>query len=255
MEDAKYELMFYANNINHFLKDIYREEKRISDVLISSGISEDEISELKRHHLTVYLRELGKKWSDWLRDMLPPRHAEIVVQRYCLDGQPQATLEELAIIYDVSRERIRQLEVNSLKRLRPQKRKRLLESIAVDLARNILCLPKPLNRDEQQEQSILPPAIKVDRNIAEPELQMTAVQEALYDALKDWRYKKSKDEDVPAFVIAHNSTLELIATQEIGDENDLMRVKGFGEKRAAKYGSEILKILADQAIKIEGARE
>ncbi|WP_308116574.1 sigma-70 family RNA polymerase sigma factor [Leifsonia poae] len=49
---------------------------------------------------------------------LPPRDARVVRLRFGLDGQKPMTLDEVGEIYGITRERVRQLETRSLKRLR-----------------------------------------------------------------------------------------------------------------------------------------
>ena len=55
--------------------------------------------------------------EDRLRE-LPPRDAKVVRMRFGLDGQKPMTLDEVGEIYGITRERVRQLETRSLKRLR-----------------------------------------------------------------------------------------------------------------------------------------
>ena len=46
------------------------------------------------------------------------REREIINKRFCLEDQEEKTLEELGQVYGVTRERIRQIESKTLKRLR-----------------------------------------------------------------------------------------------------------------------------------------
>jgi RNA polymerase primary sigma factor len=55
--------------------------------------------------------------EDRLRE-LPPRDAKVVRMRFGLDGQKPMTLDEVGEVYGITRERVRQLETRSLKRLR-----------------------------------------------------------------------------------------------------------------------------------------
>jgi RNA polymerase primary sigma factor len=50
-------------------------------------------------------------------DALPPREREVIEMRYGLSGQKARTLEEVGRAFGVTRERIRQIENNTLKRL------------------------------------------------------------------------------------------------------------------------------------------
>src|SRR5919107_1424273 len=50
-------------------------------------------------------------------DSLPPRERHVIEMRYGLSGEPARTLEEVGRAFGVTRERIRQIENNTLKRL------------------------------------------------------------------------------------------------------------------------------------------
>lgn len=49
---------------------------------------------------------------------LTQREHDVIVQRFGLDGRDSRTLEEIAQQYGVSRERIRQIEVKALRKLK-----------------------------------------------------------------------------------------------------------------------------------------
>mgnify|MGYP000872395238 CR=1 FL=1 len=51
-------------------------------------------------------------------DLLAPRERDVMIMRYGLDGQPPRTLDEVGRSFNVTRERIRQIEHQSLKKLR-----------------------------------------------------------------------------------------------------------------------------------------
>jgi hypothetical protein len=62
---------------------------------------------------------------DWAMAELKDRERDVLQRRYALAGQPAETLEEISVGYEVTRERIRQVESKALKKLRrrlPEKR-------------------------------------------------------------------------------------------------------------------------------------
>ena len=61
--------------------------------------------------------EIGRHVADWVNE-LSDRHRRVVEARYGLNGQEIATLETLARELGVTRERIRQLQVEAVERLR-----------------------------------------------------------------------------------------------------------------------------------------
>ena len=65
----------------------------------------------------------------------------------------------------------------------------------------------------------------------------------LYAALSAWRLQKAQDADVPAFTIAHNTTLRAIAQAKPVTLTELKAVKGMGVKKVKLYGDEIIDIV------------
>jgi RNA polymerase primary sigma factor len=81
---------------------------------------------------TPYEQLEGKNSSNMLRgllDKLDPREADILKHRFGLDGDPEKTLDEVGLRLGLTRERIRQIQENALKKLRRQIER--LESIRV----------------------------------------------------------------------------------------------------------------------------
>ena len=68
--------------------------------------------------------------------------------------------------------------------------------------------------------------------------------DTLYDALVVWRTSQSRADGVPAYVVAPNETLAAIAADRPRNSAALRRVRGMGEARLAKYGAQIIAIVA-----------
>jgi superfamily II DNA helicase RecQ len=79
------------------------------------------------------------------------------------------------------------------------------------------------------------------------ELPLTRAQESLFENLRRWRSEKARQEGLAAYVIATNAQLRQMATMGLGTADDLLQIKGFGERRAQRYGNEILAICTDPA--------
>ncbi|MBM4464433.1 MAG: hypothetical protein FJ014_02500 [Chloroflexi bacterium] len=124
-------------SINKFLEEIYGHPRWLSDILRAAGMDEDEITRLRSDHLDDYLAGLLRRWWSWMAEILPSRRDDIIVRRYGLNGSPRPSLAHLGHEYGISRERVRQLEKSALKRLRYPARRRRLERIAVETAREI----------------------------------------------------------------------------------------------------------------------
>jgi superfamily II DNA helicase RecQ len=87
------------------------------------------------------------------------------------------------------------------------------------------------------------PKREVAANLAPEPIKLTAEQENSYNALRTWRNERASQDGVPPYLIAHNDSLMQMATMRIETPEDLLQVKGLGEKRVEKYGDEILGIL------------
>jgi DNA helicase-2/ATP-dependent DNA helicase PcrA len=68
-----------------------------------------------------------------------------------------------------------------------------------------------------------------------------------YKALKRWRLERALADDLPAYVVFHNSTLAEIVRRQPATLNELAAVPGVGPAKLDRYGSEVLQALAAQA--------
>ncbi|MGD3107732.1 DNA helicase RecQ [Streptomyces sp. YGL11-2] len=66
----------------------------------------------------------------------------------------------------------------------------------------------------------------------------------VFEALRGWRGRTAKEQGVPAYVIFHDATLREIATVHPATTAELGTVSGVGESKLAKYGQQILDVLA-----------
>jgi len=66
---------------------------------------------------------------------------------------------------------------------------------------------------------------------------------ALRLALTAWRTAQASSKAVPAFMIAHNRTLDAIAIRQPRTPSQLLAVHGVGRKFVDTYGSEILELV------------
>ncbi|SCG15300.1 ATP-dependent DNA helicase RecQ [Micromonospora echinofusca] len=75
------------------------------------------------------------------------------------------------------------------------------------------------------------------------ELSPTAT--GVFERLRAWRGATAKEQGVPAYVIFHDATLRQIATDAPTSLAELSAVSGVGENKLAKYGEQILAVLAE----------
>ena len=76
------------------------------------------------------------------------------------------------------------------------------------------------------------------------EADLTADDEALYEKLKAWRLDTAREENVPAFVILHDSVLREIARSRPRDKVALAAISGIGESKLARFGEAVVGIVS-----------
>ncbi len=65
----------------------------------------------------------------------------------------------------------------------------------------------------------------------------------LREFLREWRRTVAKQQGVPAFVVMHDSSLEELCRKRPGSIPELLRISGFGERKAALYGPQLFEAL------------
>jgi ATP-dependent DNA helicase RecQ len=70
----------------------------------------------------------------------------------------------------------------------------------------------------------------------------------VFERLRAWRATTAKDQGVPAYVVFHDATLRQIATDSPSTLDALGRISGVGENKLAKYGQQILDVLAAMTV-------
>ncbi len=75
------------------------------------------------------------------------------------------------------------------------------------------------------------------------EIELSPEENHRYETLRAWRFDRAKQDNFPAYIVATNNELKHIAKQNPADLNELINIKGFGEKKIHKYGDEIIAVL------------
>ncbi|WP_235737700.1 ATP-dependent DNA helicase UvrD2 [Nocardioides alcanivorans] len=73
----------------------------------------------------------------------------------------------------------------------------------------------------------------------------TTYDEALFDRLKQWRSVRSREDEVPAYVVFTDKTLEAIAESRPVDEAQLLKVSGVGPSKLEAYGADVLDLIKE----------
>ncbi|WP_046657739.1 DNA helicase RecQ [Lysobacter capsici] len=80
---------------------------------------------------------------------------------------------------------------------------------------------------------------------AAPMIDMDPASLLRFNALREWRSTTAREQNVPAYVIFHDSTLRAIAEQAPDDLDDLGRIPGIGVSKLDRYGEAVLQHLLD----------
>ena len=80
---------------------------------------------------------------------------------------------------------------------------------------------------------------------AEAAAELPAAAAGVFERLRAWRAAAAKEQGVPAYVIFHDATLRQIAADSPASLAELARVSGIGEAKLARYGEQIIELLAE----------
>ncbi|WP_372509825.1 DNA helicase RecQ [Nocardia amikacinitolerans] len=75
-------------------------------------------------------------------------------------------------------------------------------------------------------------------------VDLAAADVPLFEKLREWRGATAKEQGVPAYVVFHDATLREIATRKPASLAQLGAIGGIGENKLAKYGEQVLEVLA-----------
>ncbi|HHT04100.1 MAG TPA: AAA family ATPase [Bacteroidales bacterium] len=71
------------------------------------------------------------------------------------------------------------------------------------------------------------------------------LNQELYDTIRAWRYSKSKELEVPIFMVLTQVSLVQISNNLPKTEKQLLQIKGIGKKKVEQYGGEILEMVEE----------
>jgi DNA helicase II / ATP-dependent DNA helicase PcrA len=66
----------------------------------------------------------------------------------------------------------------------------------------------------------------------------------VFDALKQWRLERSREDEVPPYVVFHNTTLAEIAERQPRSLAELALIPGVGPTKLERYGQDVLRVCA-----------
>jgi superfamily II DNA helicase RecQ len=81
------------------------------------------------------------------------------------------------------------------------------------------------------------------RKFNQDEMELTNKEKDIYYALKKWRSSMAQLLALPHYIICHNSQLISIAIKRPQTLEDFKTIKGFGDKKIATFGEDIISLL------------
>ncbi len=73
--------------------------------------------------------------------------------------------------------------------------------------------------------------------------ELTSEEKDTYELLRNWRDERAHEEGCPVYMVVSTAALAGVAKYMPENESELHRIKGFGDIKVARYGSDILGIL------------
>ncbi|MGH3237547.1 MAG: HRDC domain-containing protein, partial [Streptosporangiaceae bacterium] len=74
--------------------------------------------------------------------------------------------------------------------------------------------------------------------------ELSPEAEAVFERLRAWRTATAKEQGMPPYVIFHDAALRQIAASPPATLADLALINGVGETKLARYGQQIMDVLA-----------
>jgi ATP-dependent DNA helicase RecQ len=72
-----------------------------------------------------------------------------------------------------------------------------------------------------------------------------AADQPLFDVLRAWRAQRAKLDNVPAYVVMHDSTMQALASDKPTRMASLSEIPGLGETKCARYGEDIIRVIQE----------
>lgn len=85
------------------------------------------------------------------------------------------------------------------------------------------------------------------RKVSSQSAALPASAQPLFERLRNWRAVQASRQNVPAYVVFHDTTLRELATRHPRTIDELQDVTGIGESKLERYGAELLELLSDQS--------
>jgi ATP-dependent DNA helicase RecQ len=112
--------------------------------------------------------------------------------------------------------------------------------VLTDASAQVLRKQRPVMLRREPERAPKAPRARKAATVADLPAQALPV----FERLRSWRSERAKDQGVPAYVVFSDATLREIATTLPSSLAELGKVSGIGETKLARYGQQVLDVLA-----------
>lgn len=117
---------------------------------------------------------------------------------------------------------------------------RALHAIADELRR----IGDALSRTANHVSGAQPPVASGETDAKPAAVALSPQDEALFQALREWRAEEARKQGMPPYIVATDKALRALAERRPQSVEELRGVPGFGPAKAAKYGANVVELVA-----------
>ncbi|UTR10068.1 HRDC domain-containing protein [Evansella sp. LMS18] len=169
------------------------------------------------------------------------------VENLVVLANPKTILDKKKAPAEISKKIIRSDQlVKFIKQDLNQRKKKTyaVDNRIKDISKFILKSHKLVNFDKSRYMNVeTAAAVETVPDVEAESSEAGKDSEKLYKELKAYRLEQAKKENVAAYLIYNNSTLEDIIEKMPSNKEELLKIRGFGKTKAEKYGAGILEIV------------
>lgn len=82
-----------------------------------------------------------------------------------------------------------------------------------------------------------------DKLSVDSEDELTVDEKQILGALKQWRKDRAKEVNVPEYIVCRNAELITVSKTRPRTMEELLKIKGIGNQKIAKYGDDIIAVV------------
>jgi ATP-dependent DNA helicase RecQ len=87
-------------------------------------------------------------------------------------------------------------------------------------------------------------AVRTDRKSGSGAADLDPAARSLWEALRAWRLEEARRQELPPYVIFHDSTLTEVARRRPSSLDALAEIPGVGRSKLERYGGAVIAVVA-----------